>query len=121
MTDERPRWFYCTSCLAINDGLERSDCWNCGHVERKRKNFPWVEMGRKKCDVCGKFYVTWTLPAGTSLTVPDVLGLCMDYFQHYGDSAYFPPMLPLEYVLEGNGWVYNEKTKKVSRQRKVGA
>lgn len=122
-SDNEPRrWWYCTECHAINDGLVQARCWNCDHYERKRKYFPWVAMGHKKCDVCKKSYVTWTLPPNTELRgEPYTLGLCMDYFDHYGESAYYPPMLPLEYVLEANGWVYNEKTKKVSKQRKARA
>jgi len=111
------RWWYCTQCFAINDGLEQARCWNCDHYERKRKHFPWVEMGTEKCKVCRKPYVTWTLPAGTTLTVPDVMGLCRNYFDHYGSDAYFPPMLPLEYILVGNNWSYNEKTGKIQARR----
>jgi hypothetical protein len=74
-------------------------------------------MGRQRCDVCRKYYVTWTLPAGTTLTIPDVLGFCPFYFEHYGDDAYFPPMLPAIYVLEANGYSYNEKRKKLEKIR----
>lgn len=112
------RWWYCRSCFAVNDGNDGTKCWNCGYVQRATKNFPWVEMGKEKCRVCGKSYVTWTLPAGTTMTEPDVLGLCMHYFEHHGDNAYFPPMLPLAFILEGNGWHYNEKTNKVVKNRR---
>jgi hypothetical protein len=46
------------------------------------------------------------------MTEPDVLGFCPFYFEHYGDNAYFPPMLPAAFVLEANGYRYDEKRKK---------
>lgn len=117
MTEPANRWWYCRDCLAINDGLEVSECWNCGKVQRKAKNFPWCRMGREKCDVCGKTYVVWGLPPGTSLTEWHDLGFCIDYFDHYGKDAYYPPMLPLAFILEGNGWRYDEKRNKVVKVR----
>lgn len=111
------RWWYCKACFAIQDGLkDGSSCWNCGRIHRMSKHFPWVEMGTKRCGVCRESYVTWTLPAGTTLNVPDVLGLCRRYFEHYGDNAYFPPMLPLEFILEGNGWVADEKNPSIPKK-----
>jgi hypothetical protein len=118
---EKPRWWYCPLCFAVNDGLEQSRCWNCDQAfPSRRKNKPWVEMGKKKCEVCGKSYVTWTLPAGTTMTVPDVLGFCPLYLEesHSGPRAYFPPMLPAYYVLEANGYRYDEDKKKVVKVRK---
>jgi hypothetical protein len=113
------RWWYCTECFAVNDGLEQSSCWNCDHYERKRKHFPWCEMGKGKCGVCGRAYVIWTLPAGTSMTVPEVLGFCPLYLEdsHSGPSAYFPPMLPAFYVLEANGYRYDGEKNKVVKLR----
>lgn len=64
--------------------------------------------------------MVWILPPDTELRGESYeLGLCRDYFKHYGDNAYFPPMLPLETMLEGNGWYYDEKadTVKVRRNR----
>ena len=108
------RWWYCKDCHAVNDGLETSTCWNCGRVHRKSKNFPWCEMREKKCDVCKKKYVVWVLPPDSYLKGEEYeLGLCMDYFKHYGDNAYYPPMLPLEYILEGNNWSVNQAGKVV--------
>lgn len=119
MTEALHRWWYCIDCFAVNDGMEESRCWNCEtpFPSRRRKNRPWCEMGKKKCDVCRKFYVTWTLPAGTTMTIPEVLGFCPFYFEHYGDDAYFPPMLPLRYVLEANRYYYNADKKKLVKIR----
>lgn len=114
MTEPTNRWWYCTECFAVNDGLEQAQCWNCGHYERKRKNFPWVAMSSTKCEVCRKFYVTWTLPPNTVLKGESyTMGFCPRYFEHEGDNAYFPPMLPATYVLEANGYRYDEKKEKV--------
>jgi hypothetical protein len=118
MTTDDKRWWYCTQCLAINDGLEASRCWNCDHYERMRKSFPWVETRHQKCQVCGKRYMVWILPPNTDLKDEEhALGLCIDYFQHYGDNAYFPPMLPLDLMLRGNGWRYDEKKNRVVKVR----
>lgn len=119
MPEAPHRWWYCVDCFAINDGLEEARCWNCqtSFPSRRKKNKPWCEMGKAKCDVCGRNYVTWTLPAGTTMTVPDVLGFCPFYFEHHGDNAYFPPMLPSVYVLEANGYTYDEKRKKLVKNR----
>lgn len=99
-------WWYCKECLAINDGLsEGMRCWNCNRWDRGR-NIPWVVTRPARCQVCQKPYLVWILPAGTYMDDEYELGLCRDYFKHYGTDAYFPPMLPLEYMLAGNGWAY---------------
>lgn len=117
MVEPEHRWWYCTECFAINDGLEQARCWNCDHYERKRKHFPWCQMGTKQCDVCGKRFVTWTLPPGTTLTIPDVQGFCPFYFDHYGKDAYTEPILPTYYVLDANGYRYDEDKDKLIKTR----
>jgi hypothetical protein len=112
------RWWYCRSCLAVNDGLEEGRCWNCGTPFPSRlspKNRPWCQMGHSICLVCRRWYVTWTLPANTVLKdEPYTLGFCVFNFEkdHSGADAYFPPMLPAAYVLDANRYVYDEKKRK---------
>ena len=118
MTEDRPRWWWCRHCQAVNDGYESSRCWNCETVQRKSKNFPWCEMGKDKCRVCGRSYVTWTLPAGAYLKdEPFALGFCPFHFEHFGNNAYYPPMLPAYMVLEANGYRYDEKKDKLVKVR----
>jgi hypothetical protein len=102
------RWWYCKECGAINDGDQRTQCWNCFRVQRKVKNFPWCVMGTEECEACGLEYITWTTPGE-----PYPLGLCPFYFEHHGEHAYYPPMLPFFYVLEANGYEYDKEQDKV--------
>jgi hypothetical protein len=120
MPDSEP-WWYCPDCHAINNSHEDSRCWNCAlPFPSRRKDKPWCPTRRTKCSVCGKSYLSWVLPADTYLRGEEYeLGLCMNYFEHYGDNAYYPPMLPLVYMLEGNGWSYHEKTKKITKAKKA--
>jgi hypothetical protein len=75
-------------------------------------------MGTAKCESCGKRYVTWTLPPDTVLKGESyTLGFCPLYFEHQGDNAYTPPMLPAFYVLEANGYRYDDVKKKVLKVR----
>ena len=116
------RWWFCTLCFAVNDGLEQASCWNCDQpFPSRKKNKPWVEIGKAKCESCGKFYVTWTLPPDTVLKGESyTLGFCPLYLEesHSGSNAYFPPMLPAYYVLEANGYRYDEAKKKVVKVRR---
>jgi hypothetical protein len=108
------RWWYCPECLAVNDGLEVSRCWNCDRVQRKIKKFPWCAMGTSKCEVCGRTYVTWTLAPEPEIA----LGFCPFYFEHYGDNAYTSPQLPSVFVLEVNGYRWDEVKKKLVKLRR---
>jgi hypothetical protein len=76
-------------------------------------------MDTRKCSFsgCGKGYVVIGLPPDTSLRgETDWLGLCRDYFDHYGSNAYFPPMLPLEMMLEANNWQSKDGVHAVPRR-----
>jgi hypothetical protein len=121
-TEPEHRWWYCPECQAVNDGLEASRCWNCSRVQRKIKHFPWCEMGKETCSICGRRYVTWTLPPDTVLRgEPYELGFCVFYFQedHYGERAYYPPMLPAYFVLEANGYRYDQDKDQLVKVRKA--
>jgi hypothetical protein len=105
---ETRRWWYCKECDAINDGNKGTQCWNCYRTQRKSKDFPWCEMGRDTCTVCGLEYITWTIPSE-----PYPLGLCPFYLEHCGGNAYYPPMLPLVFILEANGYEYDREHQRV--------
>jgi hypothetical protein len=110
-----PYW-YCRLCHAVNptnttEGMD-GRCWNCKH--KHRRPYPKVKMGTETCEVCGLKYVTWTLPTRTVYReMPCILGFCPFYFDHYGDTTYYPPMLPAQYVLDANGYDYDEETNTV--------
>lgn len=111
------RWWYCQECQAINDAHDPSECWNCGWEPQTRAEIPWCEMRTKECEVCHKPHVIWVLPPNTYLTIEAELGFCPRYFEHYGENAYTVPMLPSHFVLDANGYYYNEKTQKVVKRR----